>query len=114
MTAAHYKLNNVIAFVDNNGLQIDGTNDEVMGVQDIGKKFAAFNWKVLTANGHDFDSLTAAIGKAKAYDGGPTVIVCETHKGKGVSFMEDQVGWHGKAPSQEEADQALAELKEAF
>lgn len=114
MTAAHYKLSNVIAFVDNNGLQIDGTNDEVMSVKDIGQKFAAFHWKVLNANGHDFTSLTTAIDQAKNYGEGPTVIVCDTHKGKGVSFMEDQVGWHGKAPSKEEADQALAELKEAF
>lgn len=114
MTAAHYKLSNVIAFVDNNGLQIDGTNDEVMGVKDIGQKFAAFNWNVLTADGHDFDSLTAAIKEAKAQEKGPTVIVCQTTKGKGISFMEDQVGWHGKAPSSEEAEKALAELKEAL
>lgn len=114
MTAAHYKLSNVIAFVDNNGLQIDGTNDEVMGVKDIGQKFAAFNWNVLTADGHDFDLLTATIKEAKAQEKGPTVIVCQTTKGKGISFMEDQVGWHGKAPSSEEAEKALAELKEAL
>jgi transketolase len=114
MTTAHYKLNNVMAFIDNNGLQIDGTNDEVMGVKDIGQKFAAFNWNVLTADGHDFDSLTAAIKEAKAQEKAPTVIVFQTTKGKGVSFMEDQVGWHGKAPSSEEAEKALAELKEAL
>lgn len=114
MTAAHYKLNRVIAFIDNNGLQIDGTNDEVMGVASIGEKFAAFNWNVLTADGHDFSSLATAIKKAKEYDEAPTVIVCQTNKGKGVSFMEDQESWHGKAPSPEEAEQALAELKEAF
>lgn len=113
MTAAHYKLDRVIAFVDNNGLQIDGTNDEVMTVKDIGKKFAAFNWHVLTADGHDFASLTKAIQAAKRMKKAPTIIVCRTHKGKGVRFMEDQVGWHGKAPSSEEAEKALAELKEA-
>ncbi|MBX8935539.1 transketolase [Enterococcus gilvus] len=114
MTAAHYNLQNVIAFVDNNGLQIDGTNDEVMAVEDIGKKFAAFNWNVLNVSGHDFVSLGKAIAQAKQFQEAPTVIVCQTNKGKGVSFMEDQVGWHGKAPSLEEAKKALAELKEAF
>lgn len=114
MTAAHYKLNNVIAFVDNNGLQIDGTNNEVMKVDEIGKKFEAFNWNVLKAEGHDFTSLTKAVQKAKTLEDSPTVIICNTVKGKGVSFMEDQVGWHGKAPSAEEAEKALAELKEAF
>ena len=89
MTAAHYKLDRVIAFVDNNGLQIDGTNDEVMAVKDIGQKFAAFNWHVLTADGHDFDSLTKAVQEAKRRKDGPSVIVCRTHKGKGISFMED-------------------------
>ncbi len=114
MTAAHYKLNNVIAFVDNNGLQIDGTNNEVMKVDEIGKKFEAFNWNVLKAEGHDFTSLTKSVQKAKTLEDSPTVIICNTVKGKGVSFMEDQVGWHGKAPSAEEAEKALAELKEAF
>ncbi|EOI58543.1 transketolase [Enterococcus gilvus] len=114
MTAAHYKLDRVIAFVDNNGLQIDGTNDEVMAVKDIGQKFAAFNWHVLTADGHDFDSLTKAVQEVKRRKDGPSVIVCRTHKGKGISFMEDQVSWHGKAPSPEEAERALAELKEAL
>lgn len=113
MTAAHYKLNSVIALIDNNGLQIDGTNQAVMAVEDLGEKFAAFNWHVLKADGHDLDSLTQAIQQAKAYEQGPTVIVCNTIKGKGISFMENQVGWHGKAPSADEAQQAIAELKEA-
>ncbi|MEO1771519.1 transketolase [Candidatus Enterococcus ferrettii] len=114
MTAAHYQLDHLIAFVDNNGLQIDGTNQEVMAVENIGEKFAAFNWFVLKADGHDVDSLTQAIQQAKAYKQGPSVIICNTIKGKGVSFMENQVGWHGKAPSTDEAQRALAELKEAY
>lgn len=113
MSAAHYKLDHVIALVDNNGLQIDGTNDQVMTVYDIGAKFASFNWHVLKADGHDVASIAAAVQQAKAHQGAPTVIVCNTVKGKGVSFMEDQVGWHGKAPNAEEAALALAELKEA-
>ncbi|MCB5955267.1 transketolase [Enterococcus sp. CWB-B31] len=114
MTAAHYKLDRVIAFIDNNGLQIDGTNDEVMAVQSIDEKFAAFNWHVIQADGHDFTSLTHAITTAKRFTDGPSVIVCQTVKGKGISFMENQVGWHGKAPSPTEAEKALAELKEVF
>ncbi|GCF94756.1 transketolase [Enterococcus florum] len=114
MTTAHYRLNQVIAFVDNNRLQIDGTNQAIMNVEDIGKKFSAFNWNVLTADGHDFYSLTQAVNQAKTFDQGPSVIVCKTVKGKGVSFMENQVGWHGKAPSLEEASQAIEELREAF
>lgn len=112
MTSAHYKLGNLIALVDNNGLQIDGTNQEVMAVEDIGEKFSAFNWHVLKADGHNIDALSQAIQQAKAYKQGPTVIICHTVKGKGVSFMENQVGWHGKAPSTDEAQRALAELKE--
>ncbi|MGX6962674.1 transketolase [Vagococcus xieshaowenii] len=114
MTAAHYKLNNVIALVDHNGLQIDGSNDEVMAVNNIADKFKAFNWHVLEANGHDITSLIEAIEQAKTNKGAPTMILCETIKGKGVSFMENQVGWHGKAPSPEEAQRALSELKEVL
>ena len=114
MTAAHYQLNQVIALVDHNGLQIDGSNNEVMTVADVGEKFAAFNWQVLKADGHDFASLTQAIQQAKSSQQKPTAIICETVKGKGVSFMENQVGWHGKAPSKEEAEAALAELKEVL
>jgi transketolase len=111
MSAAHYQLDHVIALVDHNGLQIDGTNDEVMKVEDIAAKFAGFNWQVLQADGHDFTSLTQAIQAAKKNQGAPTVIVCNTVKGKGISFMENQVSWHGKAPSAVEASQALAELQ---
>lgn len=113
MSAAHYQLNRIIVFVDHNGLQIDGTNDEVMGVNDIGAKFSSFNWHVLHTNGHDIPSIGQAIQMAKKQTSAPTVIVCETIKGKGVSFMENQVAWHGKAPSKEEAEKALAELKGA-
>ena len=110
MSAAHYKLDHVIAFVDHNKLQIDGTNDEVMTVNPIDEKFAAFGWHVQVIDGNDLEAISAAIDAAKAETGRPSVIVCETVKGKGVSFMEDQVGWHGKAPNAEQAEQAIAEL----
>lgn len=111
MSAAHYQLNRIIVLVDHNGLQIDGTNEAIMGVNDIGAKFASFNWHVLHANGHDIPAIAQAIQTAKKQTNAPTVIVCETIKGKGVSFMENQIAWHGKAPSKEEAEKALAELK---
>ena len=113
MSAAHYQLNRIIVLIDHNGLQIDGTNDAIMGVNDIGAKFTSFNWHVLHANGHDIPSIAKAVQMAKKQTSAPTVIVCETIKGKGVSFMENQVSWHGKAPSKEEAEKALAELKGA-
>ncbi|MBR2682910.1 MAG: transketolase [Atopobiaceae bacterium] len=111
MSASHYKLDHIIGFVDHNGLQIDGTNDEVMTVNPIADKFAAFGWNVLSIDGHDLDAIAAAVDEAKACKGKPTVIVCETVKGKGVSFMENQVGWHGVAPNADQAAQALAELR---
>ncbi len=110
MSAAHYGLDHVIAFVDHNGLQIDGTNDQVMSVKPIGEKFAAFGWHVLSIDGHDFDQIDDAIAQAKACTGKPTVIVCETVKGKGVSFMENEVDWHGVAPTPEQAEAAVAEM----
>ena len=110
MAAAHYRLDNLTAFVDYNGLQIDGSNEEVMGVNPITDKFKAFGWKVLTTDGHDFTEILATMEKAKEREHKPTVIVAKTVKGKGVSFMEDQAGWHGKAPSKEERDQAMTEL----
>ncbi len=110
MAAAHYKLDTLCAVVDHNGLQIDGKNEDVMNVMPIADKFASFNWNVLTADGHDFDSLRAAFAAAAACKGRPSVIIAETCKGKGVSFMEDQVGWHGKAPNDEETRIALEEL----
>ena len=110
MSAGHYHLDNLIAFVDHNGLQIDGPNDQVMTVNPIGDKFAAFGWNVIAIDGHDLQAISDAVDAAKAQSGKPTVIVAETVKGKGVSFMENQVGWHGTAPNAEQAAQALAEL----
>ena len=111
MSAAHYKLDRLIAFVDHNGLQIDGTNEEVMTVMPIDQKFRAFGWDVLAIDGHDFEQIDAAIEHAKHVEGKPTLIVCETVKGKGVSFMENVVDWHGVAPTAEQAEAALAEIR---
>ena len=110
MSASHYGLDHVIAFVDHNHLQIDGNNDQVMTVNPIDEKFRAFGWDVLTIDGHDLDAISDAIDAAKATKGKPTVIIAETVKGKGVSFMENQVGWHGVAPTAEQAKQAVAEI----
>lgn len=111
MSASHYGLDHVIAFVDHNRLQIDGNNDQVMTVNPIDEKFRAFGWDVICIDGHDYEAISDAVDKAKATKGKPTVIVAETIKGKGVSFMEDQVGWHGVAPTAEQAEQAIAELR---
>ncbi|MBZ4664131.1 MAG: transketolase [Caloramator sp.] len=110
MTAAHYKLDNVTAFVDFNGLQIDGPCTQVMNVTPIADKFRAFGWNVIEIDGHDYNQIFDAIDKAKSTKGMPTMIVAKTVKGKGVSFMENQVGWHGTAPSKEQCEQALQEL----
>jgi transketolase len=109
--AAHKELDNLIALVDNNNLQIDGALDEVVGLGDIAAKFTAFGWKALEAEGHDVSAIRRVLEEAVAYRGGPAVIVAHTVKGKGVSFMENQCGWHGKAPSDEQCDSALDELK---
>jgi len=112
MSAAHYGLDHLIAFVDHNGLQIDGSNDDVMRVTPIAQKFRAFGWNVLeVADGHDLRALDEAVAQAKRNEGTPTVIVCETVKGKGVSFMENEVDWHGVAPTKEQAKVALAEIE---
>ena len=111
MSAAHYHLDNLTLFVDNNGLQIDGANSEVMGVDPIGDKFKAFGWHVIEIDGHDLKQISAAVDMAKALKGKPTAIVAKTVKGKGVSFMENQVSWHGSAPNQAQKEQAIAELK---
>jgi len=111
MTAAHYKLDNLIAFVDRNALQIDGRVSAVMGVDPGGATVRAGGWQVQERDGHDFDQLLAAVDAAKAVAGKPSVIIARTVKGKGVSFMENEAGWHGSAPSREQAEQALAELE---
>ncbi|MBQ3921436.1 MAG: transketolase [Firmicutes bacterium] len=110
MAAAHYKLDNLCAVVDHNGLQIDGRNEDVMNVMPINEKFRAFGWNVVKADGHDIEDLLRAFAECKSFKGAPSVIVAETVKGKGVSFMEDQAGWHGKAPNEEQAKQAMEEL----
>jgi transketolase len=111
MFSAHYGLDNLCVLIDNNGLQIDGPVKDVMSPYPIVEKLAAFGLHVLTVDGHDFDQLEAAFREARETAGRPTAIVLKTVKGKGVSFMENQVGWHGKAPSDEEYEQAMAELR---
>lgn len=111
MSSAHYHLNNVIAFLDFNGLQIDGTNDEVMGISPIDDKFRAFGWNVEVIDGHDTDAISAAVDRAKESLEKPSIIICKTVKGKGVSFMENNVSWHGTAPNAEQTAAALKELK---
>lgn len=110
MAGAHYKLDNLTAFVDYNGLQIDGNITDVMNPEPVADKFVAFGWNVICIDGHDVEQIKDAIEKAKTVKGKPTMIVCHTTKGKGVSFMENQYGWHGTAPNQEQRDQAIAEL----
>lgn len=110
MFAAHYKLDNLCAFVDNNGLQIDGNIDDVMSPNPIADKWRAFGWHVMEIDGHNIEEIFAALDQAKTVKGKPTMIVAHTVKGKGVSFMEHQAGWHGAAPKLEEKDRALAEL----
>jgi len=110
MSAAHYKLDNLTAIVDWNGLQIDGRNDDVMTVRPIDEKFKGFGWNVIVIDGHDFDQIFDAFDKARACKGQPTVIIAKTHKGQGVSFMADNADWHGKAPNEAQAKQAVEEL----
>jgi transketolase len=110
MFAAHYKLDNLTAFVDFNGLQIDGDITKVMSPLPIDEKFKSFGWHVIVINGHDYEELENAINEAKNTKGQPTVIICKTVKGKGVSFMEGQASWHGAAPNKEQYEQAMEEL----
>ena len=114
MFAAHRKLDNLCLIVDCNGLQIDGDVNQVAGIAPLDEKFRSFGFEALTADGHDFHSLEAAFDAAAACQGKPAVILAKTVKGKGVSFMENQAGWHGKAPNQEQYDQAMAELNAAL
>ena len=110
MFAAHYNLSNLIAIVDNNGLQIDGAISEVCSPEPITDKFAAFGWHVITMDAHDFDDIDRAFVEASSVTDKPVVIIQKSIKGKGVSFMENKVDWHGKAPNAEEYAQAMAEL----
>ena len=113
MLAAHRKLDNLVVIVDNNNLQIDGEIPEVNSPYPIDKKFEAFNFHVINIDGNDFDQIDAAFKEAKTVKGQPTAIIAKTVKGKGVSFMENQVGWHGKAPNDEEYKIAMEELEKA-
>ena len=107
---APWNVDNLIAFLDNNGLQIDGDIESVMSLGSIVDKFKAFGWNVIEIDGHDFDQIFAALDIAKSTVKKPTMIVAKTIKGKGISFMENQAGWHGTAPSDEELEKALLEL----
>jgi transketolase len=110
MLAGHRKLDNLVVIVDNNNLQIDGKITDVNSPYPIDKKFEAFNFHVINIDGNDFDQIEAAFKEARETKGMPTAIIAKTIKGKGVSFMEDQVGWHGKAPNKEQYEQAMKEL----
>lgn len=110
MSAAHFKLDNLTAILDYNKLQIDGRNDEVMGVHPVDQKFKSFGWNILECDGHSINEIQEALALADTLRDKPTLIIAHTLKGKGVSYMENQVGWHGKAPSQAEYTQAMSEL----
>lgn len=114
MFAAHYQLDNLTAIIDHNGLQIDGKVTEVMNPTPIDEKFRAFGWHVIVINGHDFDEIEKAFNEAETVANQPTAIILMTTKGKGVSYMENQVSWHGKAPNDEEYEVAMTELKAAL
>ena len=111
MSAAHYKLDNLVIIIDNNGLQIDGKNEDVMNIYPLDKKFKAFNLNVLEIDGHSFSDIEKALNTAKLTKGTPTVIISKTVKGKGVTFMENKVQWHGNAPSLEQRNEAIKELE---
>ena len=110
MFSAYYKLDNLIAFCDHNGMQIDGPICEVLSPEPVKDKFEAFGWKTISIDGHDYDQIADAIAEAKKVKDMPVMIIAETIKGKGVSFMENQCSWHGSAPNQEQRDQAIKEL----
>ncbi len=111
MAAAHFKLDNLVAIVDRNGLQIDGRTCDVMGLEPFNSKWSSFGWHVIEVDGHDFAQLEEVFSQAKTVKGQPTVIIAHTTKGKGVSFMENNAGFHGKAPTPEEVEIALKELE---
>ena len=110
MFASHYKLDNLCLIIDNNGLQIDGRVEDVMNTMPYEPKLEAFGWNVITIDGHDIEQILDAFGSAKTVKGKPTAIVAKTVKGKCVSFMENEAGWHGKAPNDAEYEKAMAEL----
>lgn len=111
MAAGHYKTDNLVAIVDHNGLQIDGFIKDVLSPEPLPEKFEAFGWNVIAVkDGHDFDQILEAFNKAKEFKGKPSVIIAETIKGKGISYMENECGWHGKAPNEEQVEQAYEEL----
>ena len=114
MAAAKYNLDNLCAVIDVNGLQIDGKTADVMPTEPLDKKMEAFGWNVISVDGHDLAALSAAFEQAKAVSGKPTVLLAKTVKGKGVSFMENDAGWHGKAPNAEQYEKARAELVAAL
>ena len=111
MFAAHYHLDNLVAIVDNNNLQIDGDVRDVAGLDNISSKFKSFGWQTIEVDGHDIGAVVTALKTATLLDGSPVCIVAHTVKGKGVSFMENQAGWHGKAPNEEQAKEAHAALE---
>ena len=113
MLAANHKLDNLVVIVDNNNLQIDGTVEDVNSPYPIGEKFKAFKFHVININGNDFQDIERAFQEAREHSGQPTAIIAKTVKGKGVSFMENQVGWHGKAPNEEEYQIAMRDLEKA-
>lgn len=110
MAAAHFKLDNLTAFLDYNGLQIDGPTADVMDLCDVAAKWQAFCWHTIEIDGHDIEAIHAAVEEAKQVKGKPTIIIAKTIKGKGVSFMENQVGWHGNAPSEEQLEIAICDI----
>ncbi|MEN8076900.1 transketolase [Clostridioides difficile] len=108
MAAGHYKLDNLVAILDYNGLQIDGKNEDVMTISPVDKKFESFGWNVVVCDGHDYEDIDRAFGEVASDK--PTMIIAKTVKGKGVSFMENEAGWHGQAPNLEQKEAALVEL----
>jgi transketolase len=113
MLAANHKLDNLVVIVDNNNLQIDGTIEDVNSPYPIDEKFKAFKFHVININGNDFQDIERAFQESREHSGQPTAIIAKTVKGKGVSFMENQVGWHGKAPNEEEYQIAMRDLEKA-
>jgi len=111
LAAAHFKLDNLTAMVDCNGIQLSGRTCDIMNIEPLVPKWQAFGWHVIDIDGHNFDEILAAFPQAEKTKGRPTVIIARTIKGKGVSFMENNVAFHGKAPTREEAEKALKELE---